>query len=44
MGPSSDPMAVVDQYGKVYGAEGLRDSGRLDHARVRSGPTSTSPS
>ena len=24
MGPSSDPMAVVDQYGKVYGGEGLR--------------------
>jgi choline dehydrogenase len=24
MGPSSDPMAVVDQYGKVYGLEGLR--------------------
>ena len=24
MGPSSDPMAVVDQYGRVYGAEGLR--------------------
>ena len=24
MGPGSDPMAVVDQYGKVYGAEGLR--------------------
>ena len=24
MGPSSDPMAVVDQYGKVYGADGLR--------------------
>ena len=24
MGPSSDPMAVVDQYGKVYGAERLR--------------------
>ena len=24
MGPSSDPMAVVDQYGKVYGIEGLR--------------------
>ena len=24
MGPSTDPMAVVDQYGKVYGAEGLR--------------------
>ena len=24
MGPSSDPMAVVDQHGKVYGAEGLR--------------------
>ena len=24
MGPSSDPMAVVDQYGKVYGSDGLR--------------------
>ena len=24
MGPSSDSMAVVDQYGKVYGLEGLR--------------------
>ena len=24
MGPSTDPMAVVDQYGNVYGAEGLR--------------------
>ena len=24
MGPGSDPMAVVDQYGKVYGVEGLR--------------------
>ena len=24
MGPSSDPLAVVDQYGKVYGVEGLR--------------------
>jgi choline dehydrogenase len=24
MGPASDPMAVVDQYGKVYGTEGLR--------------------
>ena len=24
MGPSSDPMAVVDQYGMVYGLEGLR--------------------
>ncbi len=24
MGPESDPMAVVDQYGKVYGIEGLR--------------------
>ena len=24
MGPDSDPMAVVDQYGKVYGVEGLR--------------------
>ena len=24
MGPGSDPMSVVDQYGKVYGAEGLR--------------------
>jgi choline dehydrogenase len=24
MGPESDPMAVVNQYGKVYGLEGLR--------------------
>ena len=24
MGPSSDPLAVVDQYGKVYGVDGLR--------------------
>src|SRR5207249_10890948 len=24
MGPGSDSMAVVDQYGKVYGLEGLR--------------------
>jgi choline dehydrogenase len=24
MGPSSDPMAVVDQYGMVHGLEGLR--------------------
>ncbi len=24
MGPSSDPMAVVDQYCRVYGMEGLR--------------------
>jgi choline dehydrogenase len=24
MGPSSDPMAVVDQYGKVHGLDGLR--------------------
>ena len=24
MGPDSDPMAVVDQYGKVYGLDGLR--------------------
>ena len=24
MGPSSDPLAVVDQFGKVYGVEGLR--------------------
>ena len=24
MGPVSDPMAVVDQFGKVYGIEGLR--------------------
>ena len=24
MGPSSDPLAVCDQYGRVYGVEGLR--------------------
>lgn len=24
MGPKSDPMAVVDQYGRVHGADGLR--------------------
>jgi choline dehydrogenase len=24
MGPDSDPMAVVDQYGKAYGLQGLR--------------------
>ena len=24
MGPSSDPMAVVDQFGRVYGVDGLR--------------------
>lgn len=24
MGPSPDPLAVVDQYGKVRGMEGLR--------------------
>jgi len=24
MGPDLDPMAVVDQYGKVYGLDGLR--------------------
>ena len=24
MGPDSDPKAVVDQYGKVHGMEGLR--------------------
>ena len=24
MGPSSDPMAVADQYGRVYGLDGLR--------------------
>ena len=24
MGPADDPMAVVDQYGKVHGVDGLR--------------------
>ena len=24
MGPSSDPLSVVNQYGKVHGIEGLR--------------------
>jgi len=24
MGPSSDPMAVVDQFGRVHGIDGLR--------------------
>ena len=24
MGPSNDPLAVVDQYGRVYGVDGLR--------------------
>jgi choline dehydrogenase len=24
MGPESDPMAVVSQYGKVHGMEGIR--------------------
>ncbi len=33
MGPASDPMAVVDQYGRVHGIEGLRvvDGSILPH-------------
>jgi len=27
IGPSSDPMAVVEQYGNVHGLEGLRALG-----------------
>ena len=34
MGSAADPLAVVDQFGKVHGLEGLRRGGRLDHARL----------
>ncbi len=34
MGPSSDPLAVVDQYGRVHGLEGVRvaDASIMPHA------------
>ena len=33
MGPFTDPLAVVDQYGQVYGIEGLRivDASTMPH-------------
>ncbi len=41
MGPATDPMAVVDQYGKVHGIDGLRviDASIMP---IASGPTPTS--
>ena len=32
MGPSTDPMAVVDQHGRVRGVEGTTSGGCLNHA------------
>ncbi len=42
MGPADDPMAVVDQYGKVHGAQGLRviDASIMPEA-VRANPNLT---
>ena len=37
MGPSSDPMSVVDQYGMVYGLGGTAGGRCLHHARLGSG-------
>ena len=42
MGPEDDPMAVVDQYGRVHGAQGLRviDASIMPKA-VRANPNLT---
>ena len=37
MGPASDGMAVVDQYGNVHGAGGVESRGRVHNARLYSG-------
>ena len=37
MGPASDPMAVVDQFGRVHGVSQSAGGGRLDHARLHPG-------
>ncbi len=41
MGPASDPMAVVDQYGRAHGLEGAAGGGRIGYAGTASGRTRT---